>query len=191
MFASPAVECKINGQIAHENQDVISDDPCLQCRCHNGSMQCSKKACPVLPCTKQYLLPGECCPRCNGTSPMYYTRPNACLVQKTVIYEDEFQELDHCTRCTCMNSTTICSRNACPILDCAPELQKSVRGSCCKKCVQPEEVRTQCMYDSRSFQASRGEILLRCGFIMRFLLGRMVNRCSWMRANRAHAPKAC
>ncbi|KAJ8917795.1 hypothetical protein NQ315_010701, partial [Exocentrus adspersus] len=39
-------ECFINGQIASDDRDVISDDPCLKCRCSEGKMICSKKSLP-------------------------------------------------------------------------------------------------------------------------------------------------
>lgn len=117
-------------------------------------MVCSKKACPVLQCAHSYLPPGECCPRCNGTRMLLHP-PNTCVIQKQFLYEDEHYDLDVCTKCACLNETAVCKRNSCPILECAPELQKSVPGSCCKKCVMPvEEVRSQCWHDSKVYEAS-------------------------------------
>ncbi|RZC42993.1 hypothetical protein BDFB_003066 [Asbolus verrucosus] len=47
------------------------------------------------------------------------------------------------------------TRAACPVLDCAPDLQKSIPGSCCKQCIMPEEVKTQCSQGGKYYEASR------------------------------------
>lgn len=148
-------ECKINGQIATEDRDVTSDDPCLKCRCSSRGMTCSKKACPVLQCTekRQHLPPGECCPRCTGTRTLM-TVQQTCTLQNTFQREGHTFSIDRCSNCTCLNETSVCRRNSCPILDCSPELQIKVPGSCCKKCVMPEEVRSQCSYGGKVYEAS-------------------------------------
>ncbi|XP_030878467.1 kielin/chordin-like protein [Leptonychotes weddellii] len=38
-------------------------DPCRQCRCLSGSVQCLARRCPPLPCPEPLLLPEDCCPR--------------------------------------------------------------------------------------------------------------------------------
>ncbi|KAK9876873.1 hypothetical protein WA026_015904 [Henosepilachna vigintioctopunctata] len=146
-------ECKINGQIATDDRDVISDDPCVKCRCTNRGMLCRKKACPVLQCNKRYQLhpPGECCPRCYGTRSLMQPK-NSCLLQTSLIQEGLMFNIDRCTDCICTNETSVCKRNACPVLDCSPELQKTVPGSCCKTCVVPEEFRSQCFYEGKVYE---------------------------------------
>ncbi|KAJ8947230.1 hypothetical protein NQ318_001517 [Aromia moschata] len=145
----------MNGQIASDDRDVISDDPCLKCRCSGGKMICSKQACPVLQCpqSRQHHPPGECCPRCKGTRALMGIK-NTCTLQTAFFREGATYNIDRCTNCTCRNDTSICTRASCPILDCAPELQKSVPGSCCKKCIMPEEVRSQCFYKGTLYEAS-------------------------------------
>ncbi|XP_063931297.1 BMP-binding endothelial regulator protein [Zophobas morio] len=146
-------ECKINGQEATDDRDVISDDHCLKCRCNKGKMTCSKQACPVLQCTarSQYHPPGECCPVCRGTRAVL-TVAKTCRLQEIFMREGEKFSIDKCTNCTCLDETSICHRSACPVLDCAPDLQKSVPGSCCKQCIMPEEVRTQCSQGGRYYE---------------------------------------
>jgi hypothetical protein len=146
-------ECKINGQEATDDRDVISDDPCLKCRCNKGRMTCAKKACPVLQCTpkSQYHPPGECCPICRGTRVLMNV-PKSCSLQALFIWEGQKFSIDKCTNCTCQNETSICQRSACPVLDCAPDLQKSVPGSCCKQCIMPEEVKTQCSQGGKYYE---------------------------------------
>lgn len=148
-------ECKINGQIATEDRDVTSDDPCLKCRCSMGRMTCSKKACPVLQCTedRQYQPPGECCPRCTGTRTLM-TVPSTCTLQNSLLRDGHTFNIDRCTNCTCSDETSVCRRYSCPILNCSPEMQVKVKGSCCKQCVMIEEVRSQCSYKGQVYEAS-------------------------------------
>lgn len=155
IFICLYLECKINGQIATEDRDVTSDDPCLKCRCSPRGMTCSKKACPVLQCSerRQYHPPGECCPRCTGTRTLM-TVPQTCTLQSSFQREGHTFNIDRCTNCTCLNETSVCRRNSCPVLECSPELQVKVPGSCCKKCTMPEEVRSQCSYGGKVYEAS-------------------------------------
>lgn len=184
-------ECKINGQKTTDDQDVISDDPCLKCRCSNGKMTCSKKACPVLQCTpkQQLYSPGECCPRCNGTR-ILISPARSCTIQNLILRENQEFNIDRCTKCKCINETSVCQRAACPVLDCSPDLQKSVVGSCCKACSIPEEVKTQCSHAGKYYEASLDydffDTTLNC-----FLLGRMVSLGNWIIAGHASASEEC
>uniref|UniRef100_A0A6P7FZM5 BMP-binding endothelial regulator protein-like n=1 Tax=Diabrotica virgifera virgifera TaxID=50390 RepID=A0A6P7FZM5_DIAVI len=146
-------ECKINEQIVTDDRDVTSDDPCLQCRCTGKKMVCSKKACPVLQCVQQRQIHpmGECCPRCQGTRALVSLK-NTCTVKTSLFRQGDKFSVDKCTNCTCTNQTAICNRYTCPILDCAPDLQKSVPGSCCKKCELPEEFRSDCYINGHNYQ---------------------------------------
>lgn len=149
-------ECKINGQTATDDRDVTSDDPCLKCRCIDGRLTCSKKACPVLQCSadRQHQPPAECCPKCTGTRSLY-TYPKTCTLGSRFHREGERFDIGRCVRCTCSNETSICHRDSCPILNCSPEFQKKPPGSCCKECVLPEEARSQCSYAGIVYEASR------------------------------------
>nr|XP_023026635.1 BMP-binding endothelial regulator protein-like [Leptinotarsa decemlineata] len=146
-------ECKINDQIVTEDREVTLDDPCLKCRCSAGKMTCSKKACPVLQCTRQRQFdpPGECCPICRGTRTLIPPK-NTCTLQTSFFRDGDTFNTDKCTNCTCTNDTSICRRPTCPILDCTPELQIYPKGSCCKVCQQPEESRSSCYHNEVEYQ---------------------------------------
>lgn len=153
-------------------------------------MICSKKACPVLQCAQKLHPPGECCPRCNGTRTLYPV-PKTCTLQNAFVREGHNFNIDRCTNCTCKNETSICQRAACPVLDCAPDLQKSMPGNCCKKCVMSEELKTQCSYDGKSYEAiiiiSKHKIFFNC----MLLLDRMVNPGNWMLVDHVNAIEEC
>ncbi|CAG9862376.1 unnamed protein product [Phyllotreta striolata] len=182
-------ECKMNDQIVTDDRDVISDDPCLKCRCNGGRMVCAKKACPVLQCTpvRQFHPPGECCPRCKGTR-FLLTPPNSCTIQNIYSREGNSISMDKCTNCTCKNETSICSRYTCPILDCAPELQKPAPGSCCKKCELPEEFKSDCYFDSKLYQDGEQWKLGECKSC---ICQRGITRCAITRCNMTSSSSTC
>lgn len=148
-------ECKINGQIAGEDRDVISDDPCVKCRCSKGRMTCSKKACPVLQCGAEYQIhpAGECCPRCQGSRSLRLP-PRTCILQSYFPREGSGPIVfDKCTNCSCTNGTSICVRETCPILDCGPDQQKPVPGACCKQCVlDTDYMSSTCSYGGKIYE---------------------------------------
>ncbi|KAL3268574.1 hypothetical protein HHI36_007682 [Cryptolaemus montrouzieri] len=74
------------------------------------------------------------------------------LDSKFLIKEGLMFNIDRCTNCSCVNETSVCKRNACPVLDCSPELQKSVPGSCCKTCAVLEEFRSQCFHQGKVYE---------------------------------------
>lgn len=59
----------------YDHGDMVNMKQCLQCQCHDGSMQCTKidpnTICPPLPCPPedQFSVQGECCKFCPGTMP--------------------------------------------------------------------------------------------------------------------------
>ncbi|XP_066158196.1 BMP-binding endothelial regulator protein isoform X2 [Euwallacea fornicatus] len=148
--------CKMSGQVVAEDRDVISEnDPCLKCRCSKGQLTCTKKACPVLQCIErmQYKASGECCPRCNGTRTIIIPK-DRCPVGRDIYREEEQYGLDKCTSCKCVNSTSVCTRRTCPVLDCALENQKIRPGLCCPTCIKSlvDEAITQCHYNGRPYE---------------------------------------
>lgn len=149
-------ECKINGQLASEDRDVTSDDPCLKCRCSKGKMICSKKACPVLQCSHKYQhqAPGECCPKCFSKRKPYHV-PKRCFLGTGMYIEGEKYDIDHCTTCTCSNETSVCHRKSCPILNCSHQYQIKNPDRCCKICRTPEQIssiNTQCSYRGNTYE---------------------------------------
>lgn len=141
--------------ITTDDRDVTSDDPCLKCRCKKGIMTCSKKACPVLQCpnNKQIHEKGECCPRCREKR-AFLPIPDKCLFNHDVYDKKRLYEVDKCTKCRCVNETFVCNRISCPILDCSPDYQQNIVGQCCKKCIMPEELRSQCSFNGITYEVS-------------------------------------
>lgn len=55
--------------------------------------------------------------------------------------------------CTCVNGTSVCHRNTCPVLECAPEYQKTNPGECCPHCPPTvAEARSTCTYEDKTYQ---------------------------------------
>ncbi|ERL89870.1 hypothetical protein D910_07229 [Dendroctonus ponderosae] len=165
--------CKFNGQVVAEDRDVVSeDDPCLKCRCSRGRLTCAKRSCPVLQCSRamQERAPGECCPRCNGTRAILLV-PNTCPIQRSFFREGQALKLDKCIECACVNSTSVCTRSACPILECAPELQRTFPAHCCPTCIQQptDELISQCHYAGHAYEAGTSRATPPSRFNARFV----------------------
>lgn len=101
---------------------VPPTDPCLQCTCKSGSVQCEPPTCPTLPCTQQVTDPGACCPRCRGC--IYNGRE----------YKDHsnwISSVDRCMACMCVDGVTTCSKLQC-ITSCSSHI--TLPGECCPLC---------------------------------------------------------
>ncbi|CAL8115132.1 unnamed protein product [Orchesella dallaii] len=65
-------QCYFRGE-TYDHGETTSIKECTQCKCNDGSMQCTKddpeKKCPPLTCPlkDQVIVPGECCKVCLGT----------------------------------------------------------------------------------------------------------------------------
>lgn len=177
------VGCHVNGQMVTADRSVTTtEDPCVTCRCNGARLTCAKQACPVLHCLGSRIVhdPGECCPRCKGTSirqiehkystprqnwiaqwnawtgsGRYLSPPKGACTLGTSVYNSGNQfYLDQCTRCTCSNSTVSCVRETCPVHDCPAEHQIALPGRCCPQCPEVEEVRPSCTYAGKTYGAS-------------------------------------
>lgn len=152
-----------NGQLVPEGREVTTpDDPCLKCRCHDGRLTCSKKACPVLQCSplKMVHIPGKCCPICRGNRILVELSKGSCLLRNKVFEPGATEIFDQCTNCTCMNGTNICERRTCPVLTCPVENQEITPGDCCPHCPPTEESRAICMVRGQTYEASILNFLL-------------------------------
>lgn len=144
----------MNGQLVSDGREVtLSEDPCLKCFCSNKRLTCMKKACPVLQCplSKQVKLPGECCPKCSEKR-MITQFAGKCILGKGFHANGMRYNADHCSPCTCVNGTSMCQRNTCPVLECAPSFQKQAPGDCCPTCPPMAEVRSTCTYEGKTYQ---------------------------------------
>lgn len=146
--------CYLNGQVVSDGREVtLSEDPCLKCSCTNKRLTCVKKACPILQCpiSKQIQLSGECCPKCSEKRTITQF-PGKCILGKGFHANGKSYNADICSPCTCVNGTSICRRNTCPVLECAPEFQKNRPNDCCPHCPPIAEVRSTCTVDGKSYQ---------------------------------------
>lgn len=158
------LNCYLNGQQVLEGREVtLTEDPCLKCHCSNKKLTCAKKACPVLQCpvSTQIRIPGECCPRCSKKREIMQV-PGKCILGKGFHSNGKHFAADRCTSCECVNGTSICHRNTCPVLECSPEYQKVNPGDCCPHCPPVAEVRSTCTYHNQTFQNEETWILGPC-----------------------------
>ena len=128
--------CHFNGQIVPEGQEAtLNEDPCVKCRCSGKKLTCVKKACPVLQCpaSKQSRVPGECCPRCNERREAF-NPPKVCIMGKALHNDGKEFIAEQCSKCTCINGTSVCRKDSCPVLECPQEYQKRSIHECCPYC---------------------------------------------------------
>ncbi|XP_046485972.1 BMP-binding endothelial regulator protein isoform X1 [Neodiprion pinetum] len=147
--------CLVNGQKVPPGRAVTTtEDPCLTCRCEKGRLNCAKQACPVLHCppSRMYTEPGNCCPQCRGKRGFLEPPRGACMLGTRVYPSGTPISPDHCTRCSCMNGTVMCTKETCPVLDCAPEQQKTQQGRCCPQCPIFEDFHSSCSYGGRTYE---------------------------------------
>ena len=149
--------CRMNGQLVTEHKDVgIPEDPCVKCRCKNGKLTCRKQACPVLHCPGHhiYRVPGECCNQCHGSRYLLEPPKGSCMMELKVYSSGNNFRPDHCTHCTCLNGTSLCRRQTCPILDCIPARHVTTPGICCPSCSPDNEFEQTCYYGGHTYKAS-------------------------------------
>ncbi|XP_070569984.1 BMP-binding endothelial regulator protein-like [Ptychodera flava] len=140
--------CSYGGQTYKDGTMFkYQDDPCVECACEGGNIRCEKRACPVLSCPlkQQEKAPGECCPKC-AVQRNVYDLANRCLFRKEVYSDGEAFEEDKCTTCICLDSTVICRRENCPILECDEADIEMEEGACCATC----KMRT-CTFGNRTY----------------------------------------
>lgn len=132
---------------------TLGEDPCVKCSCNNKRLTCVKKACPVLQCplSKQITVPGECCPKCKEKR-MIKQFPGKCILGQGFHPHGKRYDADQCSSCTCVNGTSICRRDTCPVLECMPELQKLIPGECCPHCPPVSEARSTCTYNGKTYE---------------------------------------
>merc|ERR1712018_717140 len=115
--------CSRAGQLFNEGEskpDVL--DPCNQCTCKSGYLECVKRACPV-------------CSR----SVEYKAKPNTCSFRgQSYKAGEEINMLgvdSFCTTCKCGHGTPFptiqCERKTCPSLLCPTYRQRLPEGQCC------------------------------------------------------------
>lgn len=159
--------CYLNGQLVADGREVTSsEDPCLKCSCSNKRLTCMKKACPVLQCplSKQVKLSGECCPKCSEKR-MITQFAGKCILGKGFHSNGMQYAADQCSSCTCMNGTSVCQRNTCPVLECIPAFQKQLPGECCPSCPPMAEARSTCTYEEKTYHVRNEKWWMFCSVV--------------------------
>ncbi|XP_049339427.1 kielin/chordin-like protein isoform X2 [Astyanax mexicanus] len=97
-------------------------EPCSQCTCTAGKVQCAASLCLPLNCMHQITDPQSCCPRCRG-----------CVYDGVEHAEGStwFASSSPCMSCMCVDGVTTCSEIQC-LSPCINKI--SVPGECCPLC---------------------------------------------------------
>ena len=70
--------CYYNGMRYTEGEQIVTNEPCLNCTCHNQMLMCFLKVCPFIkPVGKHCVVekkPDQCCPTINCPQGMTYTQ---------------------------------------------------------------------------------------------------------------------
>uniref|UniRef100_H3A523 Kielin cysteine rich BMP regulator n=1 Tax=Latimeria chalumnae TaxID=7897 RepID=H3A523_LATCH len=108
----------------HVTGETWIPEPCKNCTCLNGNVQCQRVKCLDLACLDQFVPPGKCCPVC---------RPGCKYEGKTYENGDFFLSLSNpCMNCSCRDSLVRCFPMQCQQLSCASPIQTP--GQCCPSC---------------------------------------------------------
>ncbi|XP_038047824.1 kielin/chordin-like protein isoform X2 [Patiria miniata] len=119
------------GSVELQSGEPFKDpnNPCIECTCLAGNVQCNMRECPPLPenCEQFYTPDGECCPICTA------------IKEKSCIYGDvEYQSgetflnpINPCEECLCKDKKVSCQRRECPAQG---SCQHPYEGDCCPVC---------------------------------------------------------
>ncbi|KAF5889344.1 kielin/chordin-like protein, partial [Clarias magur] len=100
-------------------------DPCRECHCLNGNVQCRMSRCPPVHCSEPIQTQGQCCPQCPAP-------PADCVFEEHSYRHTQrfYHPTDSCRLCSCTNGTVSCHRKPCPSAPCAHPVQQE----CCRTC---------------------------------------------------------
>ncbi|XP_046720965.1 kielin/chordin-like protein [Silurus meridionalis] len=125
--------CFYEGEIVLDGQTQPDrTDPCSECTCRRGSVQCVSKVCAAVHCSNP--VTGSCgCPVCEGCS------------FRRQVYEDG--EVFHapnseCEECTCTKGEVRCTPKSCPSVSCS---HPTVDGCGCAECNSCTFHRRECV----------------------------------------------
>ncbi|XP_029472184.1 kielin/chordin-like protein [Rhinatrema bivittatum] len=113
-------QCTYNQRVYGNGRDFIDpDDPCQDCRCKDGTVQCSPTICPPVSCPRPERRDGQCCPKC----------PDCSFESRIFVDGEQFANpLNSCQVCRCYSGQVICEDRDCSRAICSYPLP----GSCCR-----------------------------------------------------------
>ncbi|CAL4137288.1 unnamed protein product, partial [Meganyctiphanes norvegica] len=143
LFSPPGGRCFLEHYLYPTGANRTMDH-CTTCACHHGYLTCNRKACPMLPCSKEFQVekPGECCPSCP-TIAAHGER--VCMVHNVIREHGEHWNLDKCVTCTCNQGQVTCQAHSCLYVNkpCPPGFKRvESESECCPKCVEAPGVCT-------------------------------------------------
>eukprot|EP00058_Branchiostoma_floridae_P014451 XP_002599939.1 hypothetical protein BRAFLDRAFT_74063 [Branchiostoma floridae] len=113
-------------QTNYRNGETFSPvgDPCEECICTEGTVNCGRTICPRAACPNPITQPGQCCPECQE-----------CTHSGRRYYDGQtfVNPLDPCEECRCVGTTVMCSR---PTQCASCSNPVSIPGQCCPSCQQ-------------------------------------------------------
>ncbi|XP_041113770.1 kielin/chordin-like protein isoform X2 [Polyodon spathula] len=130
------------------NGESWKPDPCSNCTCENGRVQCIDQECPPTNCQHPIIPRDTCCPECAG-----------CVYNGKRLRNGQSFQSDRCTKCTCRNGNVQCLSVRCPDLPCLD--QDVPPGECCPVC-RPGCEYEGGMYDNGVIFLSRTNPCMNC-----------------------------
>ncbi|XP_043980613.1 kielin/chordin-like protein [Gambusia affinis] len=114
--------CFYNGVVLVNGQSIPDPgNPCSECACQSGSVRCSRKPCPPVPCPHPVTSPCGC-PVCDG-----------CHFQGVTYADGQVfpRGEQECQDCTCSRGEVVCTARRCPSAPCEhPALDGCACGVC-------------------------------------------------------------
>ncbi|XP_072164791.1 kielin/chordin-like protein [Diadema setosum] len=102
------------------------NDTCRECVCRQGEVDCYLHSCPQPRCFNPVLLPGSCCPSCDGCS---YDGNN-------YVNGQEFADtIDDCRVCSCLNGNVNCAKRLCQVVSCTHPMPDACNCPACDGCM--------------------------------------------------------
>ncbi|XP_061493988.1 kielin/chordin-like protein isoform X3 [Rhineura floridana] len=147
----PRCQGCIDGTTRHEHSEEWTplSDPCLKCKCLEGSALCKRRQCASLCRHPARPRPGTCCPVCDG-----------CLSEGREYHSgDTVPSGDPCKRCTCTAGEVTCERAKCPAAPCSHP--GKLLGQCCPSC-DACEFEGHLYQNGESFRPAGGSPCLAC-----------------------------
>ncbi|XP_069085493.1 kielin/chordin-like protein [Pleurodeles waltl] len=113
-------KCTYNQRIYSDGQEFIDpDEPCQNCKCQDGTVQCSHTVCPPVTCSRPERRAGQCCPKC----------PDCTFELRVFLDGEQFANpLNTCQECRCSNGRVTCEDRKCLGALCSYPLP----GTCCQ-----------------------------------------------------------
>ncbi|XP_070188785.1 uncharacterized protein [Littorina saxatilis] len=114
-------DCLYEGVVRPQGVSFVSEvDPCEDCLCQGGNIQCNTITCPEVTCLNPIRINRQCCPTC----------PVCLFLGQT--FEDNARFThpdDHCQTCTCKQGRVVCEKETC-VVECTHPRQ----DICCPRC---------------------------------------------------------